>query len=142
MSTLKIFLKFRDKLARAGADITSSVNIIYYILVDKRTPWYVKLLCFFSLSYAFSPVDIIPDFIPVLGYLDDLFIIPAMFYLARRLTPKEVYVEAVSKASNFKIRNKKLFEFVGTLLTMVFWVGVAGLLIFVFLKLRKGHKKL
>lgn len=135
-------MKFRDGLAQAGADIAFVINTIYYILVDKRTPWYVKVLCFFSLSYAFSPLDIIPDFIPVLGYLDDLFIIPAMFYLARKLTPAEVYVEAVSKASNSKIRNKKLFELVGTLLTLIFWVGFAGLLFFVFLRLLKGHRKL
>lgn len=55
-----------------------------------RTPWYAKLLLAIIVSYALSPIDLIPDFIPVLGYLDDMVIVPAGIALAVRLIPPDV----------------------------------------------------
>lgn len=138
---MKVFSKFKDKFSWAGVELASAVNTFYYILVDRRTPWYVKVLSFLSLSYAFSPIDLIPDFIPFAGYLDDFLIIPAMFLLAKKLTPREIYNEAVAKADKFKVRSKRLFEFAGAFLALIFWLAVAGLFIFALFKLVKGHKK-
>ena len=61
---------------------------------DKRTPWYARLLAVVVAAYALSPVDLIPDFIPVLGYLDDLILIPAGIALTLRLIPPEVMADA------------------------------------------------
>jgi uncharacterized membrane protein YkvA (DUF1232 family) len=57
---------------------------------DPRTPWYAKALALAVAGYAFSPIDLIPDFIPVLGYLDDLILVPAGLWLVLRLIPAEV----------------------------------------------------
>lgn len=61
---------------------------------DPRTPWYAKLLALAIAAYAASPIDLIPDFIPVLGYLDDLILVPAGIWLVLRLIPAEVMAEA------------------------------------------------
>jgi uncharacterized membrane protein YkvA (DUF1232 family) len=67
---------------------------VYLAAKDPRTPWYAKAVAFFTVAYAFSPIDLIPDFIPLLGYLDDLIIIPAGIALAIRLIPVEVLEDA------------------------------------------------
>jgi uncharacterized membrane protein YkvA (DUF1232 family) len=67
---------------------------IYIAAKDPRTPWYAKALIFFVVAHTFSPIDLIPDFIPVLGYLDDLIITPLGLALAIRLIPAEVLESA------------------------------------------------
>jgi uncharacterized membrane protein YkvA (DUF1232 family) len=63
---------------------------LYFAYRDPRTPWYAKAIAAFVVVYTFSPIDLIPDFIPVLGYLDDLIITPLGLALAIRLIPTEV----------------------------------------------------
>lgn len=65
---------------------------------DPRTPWYAKLLATLIVGYALSPVDLIPDFIPVLGYIDDLILLPAGIYLVIRVIPAEVMADCREKA--------------------------------------------
>ena len=60
---------------------------------DPRTPWYAKAVALCVAAYAFSPIDLIPDFVPVLGYLDDLILVPAGLWLALKLVPPEVLAE-------------------------------------------------
>ena len=60
---------------------------------DPRTPWYAKAVALAVAAYAFSPIDLIPDFIPVIGYLDDLILVPAGLWLALRLIPPEVLAD-------------------------------------------------
>jgi uncharacterized membrane protein YkvA (DUF1232 family) len=57
---------------------------------DPRTPWYAKALAFAVAGYALSPIDLIPDFIPVLGYLDDLILVPVGLWLVLKMIPREV----------------------------------------------------
>lgn len=66
---------------------------------DPRTPWPVRLLALFIAAYAISPIDLIPDFIPVLGYLDDLIIVPLGLLLVLRLVPPEITAAAREKAA-------------------------------------------
>ncbi len=65
---------------------------------DPRVAWYVRLLAGLVVAYAFSPIDLIPDFIPVLGYLDDLLLVPLGIWLVMRLIPAEVLVSAREQA--------------------------------------------
>jgi uncharacterized membrane protein YkvA (DUF1232 family) len=65
---------------------------------DARTPWYAKLIIGMVLAYALSPIDLIPDFIPVLGYLDDLLLVPVGIWLAIRLIPADVLAEHRARA--------------------------------------------
>jgi uncharacterized membrane protein YkvA (DUF1232 family) len=71
---------------------------LYYAYRDPRTPWYARLVAALVVGYAFSPIDLIPDFIPVVGYLDDLVIVPLGIVVALRLIPADVYAESRAKA--------------------------------------------
>ncbi len=72
--------------------------VVYFAARDPRMPWFVRLLALAVAAYALSPIDLIPDFIPVLGYLDDLILIPLGLALVVRLTPAEVMASARARA--------------------------------------------
>lgn len=69
------------------------IPALFLALKDKRTPWLAKGLAFLALAYALSPIDLIPDFIPVLGYLDDLLILPGLIVLTVKLIPRDLWRE-------------------------------------------------
>jgi uncharacterized membrane protein YkvA (DUF1232 family) len=73
---------------------------IYLAYRDPRTPWYAKLLAAGVIAYAISPIDLIPDFIPVLGVLDDLIIVPLGIALSLKMIPQEVMTECREKAGD------------------------------------------
>jgi uncharacterized membrane protein YkvA (DUF1232 family) len=83
---------FRRLRQWSGA-IRSDVHAIYLAARDPRVPWYAKALALAVAAYALSPIDLIPDFIPVLGYLDELVILPPAILLVVRLIPDEVMAE-------------------------------------------------
>jgi uncharacterized membrane protein YkvA (DUF1232 family) len=74
-------------------------HAIYLASRDPRVPWYAKILAVAVAAYALSPIDLIPDFIPVIGYLDDLIILPLGIWLVVSLIPGDVMVEYRAKAS-------------------------------------------
>ncbi len=76
---------------------------LYLASRHRRTPWYAKALIVAVVGYALSPVDLIPDFIPVLGYLDDLIIVPAGIALALKLVPADVYRECRARAESGQV---------------------------------------
>ena len=86
-----------------------SIKRDIFILVEAykhpNTPLYVKLLALIIVAYAFSPIDLIPDFIPILGYLDDIILIPLGIMLVLKLIPKNVLQECRENAE--KIRKGK-----------------------------------
>ena len=71
---------------------------MYLACRDRRTPWYAKVLGAVVVAYAFSPIDLIPDFVPVLGYLDDLILVPAGIALLAKLIPERVLAECRERA--------------------------------------------
>src|SRR5437763_12027806 len=75
------------------------VHAIYLAARDPRTPWYAKALAVAVAGYALSPIDLIPDFVPVLGYLDDLLIVPLGILAVVRLIPPEVMAESRAAAA-------------------------------------------
>ena len=107
---------------------------IYIAARDPRTPWYAKALVLFVVAHTFSPIDLIPDFIPVLGYLDDLIITPGGIWLAVRLIPPEVMEEARTIAATRAI-DKRIGK-VGAVIIIVVWmIVVIGIVYFVMQKL-------
>ena len=78
--------------------------VVYYAARDPRTPWLVRLLALAVAAYALSPIDLIPDFIPVLGYLDDLIIVPLGLALVVRLMPADVAASAREQALAAAVR--------------------------------------
>ena len=95
---------------------------IYIAARDPRTPWYVKILIFFVVAHTFSPIDLIPDFIPVLGYLDDLLITPGGIWLAVRLIPPEVMNEARATAATQSV--DRSVGKLGAMLIISVWILV------------------
>jgi len=86
---------WKDKARR----LRNEVYAVYLASKHPATPWYAKALVALVVAYALSPVDLIPDFIPVLGYLDDLVLVPAGIALAIRLIPPPVLEECRQKAA-------------------------------------------
>ncbi len=86
-----------ERIKQSLLEIKKQVQVLYWAARDRRTPWYAKALAGLVAAYALSPIDLIPDFIPILGYLDDVIIVPAGIALAIKLIPKEVIAEAREK---------------------------------------------
>lgn len=79
------------RLTDRAKQLKTDVPAVFLALKDKRTPWYAKLFAALTVAYALSPIDLIPDFIPVIGYLDDLLILPLLVALTVKFIPGEVF---------------------------------------------------
>ena len=88
-----------EELKQRARYLKAETFALYLAARDPRTPWYAKLVVAVIVAYAFSPIDLIPDFVPVLGYLDDLVLIPAGIALAIKLVPDQVLMECRAQAS-------------------------------------------
>ena len=85
-------------LKERAKKLKTDIPAVFLALKRRETPWYAKLLAGVTVAYALSPIDLIPDFIPVLGYLDDLIILPALVALTIRLIPAEVMAQCRAEA--------------------------------------------
>ena len=86
------------KLKQRARQLKSETFALYLAVRDHRTPWYAKLLVAGIVAYALSPINLIPDFVPILGFLDDLILIPLGIALAITLTPHSVLTECRERA--------------------------------------------
>src|SRR5215216_6294621 len=89
-----------QKWKERARTIKREVYTLYFAYRDPRTPWYGKAFAALVVAYAFSPIDLIPDPIPILGYLDDLVLIPLGVMIAVRMIPPEVMLDARTKAED------------------------------------------
>jgi uncharacterized membrane protein YkvA (DUF1232 family) len=87
-----------ESLRRGAAELKAQVATLWFCRKHPDTPWSAKVLAALVVAYAFSPIDLIPDFIPVLGYLDDLLLIPLGVYFTIRLIPPHVLAQARTEA--------------------------------------------
>lgn len=85
-------------LRKWARSLRQQALVVYHVARDPRTPWFARILALAVAAYALSPIDFIPDFIPILGYLDDLVIVPLGLMLVLRLTPASVLAAAQDKA--------------------------------------------
>jgi uncharacterized membrane protein YkvA (DUF1232 family) len=95
-----------EKLRRRARQLKRETWALWFAYRDPRLPWYARLWTAFVVIHTFSPIDLIPDFIPVLGYLDDLIITPLGIALALKMIPPEVMEEAHRRADNFMAEEK------------------------------------
>jgi uncharacterized membrane protein YkvA (DUF1232 family) len=99
---------------------------IYLASKDPRVPWYAKALVVFVVAHTFSPIDLIPDFIPVLGYVDDLIVTPLGIALALKMIPESVMTECRQRA-RATLEQQKPTSWAGAAIVIVIWVLAAAL---------------
>ena len=114
------------ELKKRARHLKAETFALYLAARDPRTPWYAKLLVVGIVAYALSPIDLIPDFIPVLGYLDDLILIPIGIALAIKLIPHDVLAECRTRAQQ-TLTNAKPTSRMAAVVIIVIWLALAAL---------------
>ena len=109
-----------------AAELKAQLLTLWFARTHPDTPWYAKALAVFVAAYAFSPIDLVPDFIPVLGYLDDLIIVPLGIYVVVRLIPPEVMAECRARAEENRPANKPK-NYVAAAAIVAVWIALATL---------------
>jgi len=99
---------------------------LYLAARDPRTPWYAKLLVAAIVAYALSPIDLIPDFVPVVGYLDDLILVPLGLALALRLVPADVMEDCRARARETLQGGRRISRAAAAVIVAI-WVALAAL---------------
>ncbi|WP_255346766.1 YkvA family protein [Chloroflexus sp. Y-396-1] len=111
------------KLKHRACALKREAYALYIATRDPRVPWYVKVFVGLVVAHTFSPIDLIPDFIPVLGYLDDLVITPLGIALALRMIPSEVMSDARQKAEVLLQQGKPISR-AGALMVVAIWLVI------------------
>lgn len=99
-----------QKLRAWSRGLKRDVIALYFAIKHPRTPWYARVVAVIVVGYALSPIDLIPDFVPVIGYLDDMILVPLGIALLIKLMPDDVLhecrQEAIQNPPAFKPRNR------------------------------------
>jgi uncharacterized membrane protein YkvA (DUF1232 family) len=111
-----------DRLKERARLLKRETLTLYFASRDPRTPWYAKVIAAAVVAYALSPFDLIPDFIPVVGYLDDLIIVPAGIALVLRMVPATVLADCRERAIYQAARPTSR---IGALFMVAVWLAVA-----------------
>ena len=104
--------------------LKTEVYALYLANKDPRVPWYARIFAVCVVGYAFSPIDLIPDPIPLIGYLDDLILVPLGIALVLKMIPKEVMAECREQARVTMLKEKPV-NWVAAILVVGVWVGLA-----------------
>ena len=120
-------LKHTLSAVRAWARrIQSDGLMLWFACRDPRTPWWLKGLAFFVVAYALSPIDLVLDFIPVLGYLDDVMVLPVLIWLVVRYLPEHIALDCRQQADDWMAERKaKPVSGAGMVLVLCVWFAVA-----------------
>lgn len=117
-------MNLKQRAARLKADVPA----VFLSLKDSETPWYAKALAAVTVGYALSPIDLIPDFIPVLGYLDDVILLPALVALTVKCIPKAVWERNRSDAQGLW-KDGKPKKWYYAIPIVVFWLLILWLVV-------------
>jgi len=127
---------FLETWKARARQLKTEVYALYLAYKDVRTPWYAKVFTAVVVGYAFSPIDLIPDPIPILGYLDDLVLIPLGAYLAVKMIPPQVMEESRAKAKEVFAQGNPVNKVAAVVIVLI-WIGLAvlaGVLIYKWVK--------
>jgi len=113
------------RLKEYATRLKQELILLHLSYKDERTPWLPKVIALCVVAYAFSPIDLIPDFIPILGYLDDLIIIPLGISIALKLIPQQILDENRKRAQELKGKSKPKNWYVGVLFIFL-WILIAA----------------
>ena len=118
-----------NSLRNWARGIKRNTMVLWFALRHADTPILAKLIAFLAVAYALSPVDLIPDFIPVLGYLDDVILLPVLIWLAMKLCPQHVLEESQQKADDWWAqRLQRPISIVGLVGIVLIWLILASTL--------------
>ncbi len=117
----RIFHHWRQR----ASELRTETYAIYLAYKDPRVAWYAKVLAACVVAYAFSPIDLIPDFIPVLGYLDDLVLIPLGIAVVIKMIPPDVLSECREKARS-EMNTGKPVNWIAAIIVVAVWLMAAG----------------
>lgn len=118
---MNVFKKIKVLLASLKKDVL----MLWFAIKNPATPLTPKLISGFAVAYALSPIDLIPDFIPILGYLDELVILPALIWLAIKFIPLAILSQAREQAEQWHAQaSQKLLGVLGAALIVVIWIVV------------------
>uniref|UniRef100_UPI00403FB50E YkvA family protein n=1 Tax=Paenibacillus sp. FSL R7-0216 TaxID=2921677 RepID=UPI00403FB50E len=121
-----------QKIRTWARKLKKKIFLLYFAYQDRRTPWYAKIFAVCVVAYAFSPIDLIPDFIPVLGYLDDVILIPLGIAIALRMIPESVIREYEAIAEERLKKGKPRNWFAGSLILLVWIVAIIWMICLVY----------
>lgn len=107
--------------------IRRDAHAIWLAVRDPRTPWYARLWGWLIAAYALSPIDLIPDFVPFIGMIDDLLILPAGIWVFVKLVPHDLFAEYLRVA---EIETQRPISRGGAALIVAIWLGIIGLIAF------------
>lgn len=116
------------------AEIKIESLTLYLCCRDRRVPFCAKLPAFLAVGLFFSPIDIIPDFIPVLGHLDDIIIIPLLIKLSRKIIPRELFAENMDKATRILDENSPV-SIVTAVIIAITWTSVIAVTLLFIVKI-------
>lgn len=116
-----------DKAKDWARRLKRELEALRIALADNLVPWYVKALIILTVGYALSPIDLIPDFIPVIGLLDDLIIVPVLIFFTVKLIPTEVMQHCRKEAETRQLSNKK--NWIAGGIIILFWLILAAWLV-------------
>jgi len=119
-------------LKQLAKQLKKETYAVYLASIDQRVPWYARVLAGFTVAYAFSPIDLIPDFIPIIGYLDDLIIVPLGIWLVLKMIPPAVLAECREKAAAEIERGKPINRAAAAVIIAI-WIS-CGILAAIWLK--------
>ncbi|MEZ2233527.1 YkvA family protein [Microcoleus sp.] len=111
-----------QSLKQVARKLKKETYAIYLASIDPRVPWYARMLAGVTVAYAFSPIDLIPDFIPILGYLDDLIIVPLGIWLVIKMIPPQVLAECREQATA-QIKREKRINRAAAVVIVAIWIG-------------------
>lgn len=112
------------KLKQYARYLKSEIFVLYHAVRDPRTPWYVKLLGVIVVAYAFSPIDLIPDFIPIIGYLDDLVLLPLGIAITIKLIPDLVLIDCRMRAQVSFLKEKPVNWAAGAVIIILWLIAI------------------
>ena len=116
-------------LRRWAKLLKGDIVALWFACRHPRTPWYAKHFTALVVAYAFSPIDLIPDFIPVLGFIDDAILLPVGIWIALRLVPAPVLADARAQAQAWlDARKPKPQNVVAAVVVVLLWIVLAWLL--------------
>jgi uncharacterized membrane protein YkvA (DUF1232 family) len=121
-------MKLMERVTHWAREIKRDAVALWFARRHPATPLPVKLLCIFIAAYALSPIDLIPDFIPVLGYIDDALLLPGLIWLALRWLPEDVLRECRAVGAKWlKLEGRRPGSLWGAGLVIVIWLTLSWL---------------